>query len=57
MHASYRAYKTIDCVWRADVGDVIEHPIQDSDLSDAGDDGGDHLDFEEEFGGNFHVVA
>ena len=57
MYAGYRACETVDCVWRADVGDVAEHPIQDTDLSDAGDEGGDHLDFEEEFGWDFHVMA
>ena len=57
MNTSDRAGKTIDCVGRADIGDVSEHPIQDADLSDAGEEGGDQLDFEEEFGGDFHVVA
>ena len=57
MYAGQGAGKTVDGFGRADVGDVAEHPIQDSDLGDAGDEGGDHLDFEEEFGGDFHVVA
>jgi len=41
----------------ADAGDVGEHPVQDADLRDGGDNGGDHLYGEEGAGWDFHVVA
>ena len=47
MHAGYGACETVDCFGSADVGDVGEHPVEDADLDDAGDQGGDYLDFEE----------
>lgn len=51
------AGEAVDGVRGADVRDVGEHPVQDGDLDEAGDEGGGELDFEEEFGGDFHVVA
>ena len=57
MNARDGAGETVDSFRRADAGDVDEHPVQDGDLSDAGDEGCDHLDGEEDFGGDFHVVA
>ena len=51
------AGEAVDCFGSADVGDVGEHPVQDADLNDAGDEGGGDLDFEEELGRDFHVVA
>lgn len=40
----------------ADVLDVGEHPVQDTDLGDGGDERGDNLDEEHDAGGDFHVV-
>ena len=47
MHPCYGACEAVDCFGSADVGDVGEHPVEDADLDDAGDQGGDYLDFEE----------
>lgn len=57
VHACDGAGEAVDRFWRADVGDVREHPVQDADLDDAGDEGRGDLDFEEEFGRDLHVVA
>ena len=57
VHAGDGAGEAVDCVGGAEVGDVGEHPVQDADLDHAGDEGGGYLDFEEEFGGDLHVVA
>lgn len=57
VHAGDGAGEAVDRVGGADVGDVGEHPVQDADLDDAGDEGGGDLDFEEEFGRDLHVVA
>lgn len=51
------AGEAVDSFRRADPRDVGEHPVQNGDLGDAGDEGGDHLDGEEDFRGDFHVVA
>ena len=57
VHAGDGACEAVDGFRGADVGDVGEHPIQDADLDEAGDEGGGDLDFEEEFRRNLHVVA
>ena len=57
MDTSYRTGKAVDRFWGADVGDVAEHPVQDAYLGNAGDQCGDHLNFEKELWGNFHVVT
>ena len=57
VHAGDGADEAVDCLGGAEVGDVGEHPVEDADLDDAGDEGGGDLDFEEEFGRDFHVVA
>ena len=57
VDAGYGACEAVDCLRGADVGDVGEHPVQDADLDDAGDEGGGYLHFEEEFRGDLHVVA
>ena len=46
VDAGYGACEAVDCFRSADVGDVGEHPVQDADLHDAGDEGGGYLDFE-----------
>ena len=40
MDAGDGAGEAVDGVGGADVGDVDEHPVQDGDLDDAGDEGG-----------------
>ena len=57
VHAGYGTCEAVDCFGSAYFGDVCEHPIQDADLDDAGDEGGSYLDFEEQFGRDLHVVA
>ena len=57
MDSRDRTSKAIDSLRRANARDVFEHPIQDTDLSDAGDESGDELDFEEKSGWDFHVMA
>lgn len=51
------AGEAVDGFGRADARDIDEHPVEDGDLGDAGDEGGGHLDGEEELGRDFHVVA
>ena len=57
VHACERTGEAVNCFRCADAGDIFKHPVQDADLGDAGDNRGDHLDFEEETGWDFHVVA
>lgn len=57
VHAGDGAGEAVDGGRGADVGDVGEHPVQDADLDEARDEGGGYLHFEEELGGDLHVVA
>ena len=43
VNASKRAGEAVNGLWRADIGNIGEHPVQDTDLSDGGDDRGRHL--------------
>ena len=51
------AGEAVDCFRGADIGDIGEHPVENPNLDDTGDEGGGHLDFEEELGRYLHVVA
>lgn len=57
VHACERAGEAVDGLGRAQAGDVGEEPVEDADLGEGGDEGGDHLHCEEETGRDFHVVA
>ena len=57
VHAGYGAGEAVDRFRGADAGDVGEHPVEDADLDEAGDERGGNLNFEEEFGRDLHVVA
>ena len=57
MHPCDRTVKAVDCLWCADAGNISEHPVQNSNLSDAGDEGRDHLDGKEKFRRYLHVMS
>lgn len=56
VDAGYRAGEAVDGLGRADAGDVCEHPVEDGNLGERGDDRRHHLDFEEDARWDFHVV-
>lgn len=51
------AVEAVDGGGGAEAGDVGEHPVEDSDLRQARDEGGEHLHGEEEAGRDLHVVS
>lgn len=57
VDAGERAGEAVAGVGGAEGGEVAEHPVEDADLRQAGDQGGQHLDLEEEARGQLHVVA
>lgn len=56
MHAGDGAGEAVDGLGRADAFDVCKHPVEDADLGDGGDEGGDDLDEEHDAGRDLHVV-
>ena len=57
VHAGDGAGKAVDGLRGADARHVLEHPVEDGNLGEGADDGGDHLDAEEDPGWDFHVVT
>jgi hypothetical protein len=57
VYAGERAHETIDGFWCADVGNIVEHPIQNKYLRNRGNDCGDHLNREEDPRWDLHVMA
>lgn len=49
--------EAIESLWGADAGNVREHPVENADLRQRGDECGHHLYREKEAWGNLHVVA
>jgi hypothetical protein len=52
-----RTDKPVNCLWRADIRDIGEHPIEDEDLGDGRNDGGYHLDGKKYSRWDLHVMA
>lgn len=57
MDASERTCEAVGGFLGADFGHVGEHPIQDANLGYGGNNGGDHLNYEEDSWRDFHIVA
>ena len=57
MYSRDRTGEAVDGLGSADALNMGKHPVQDSDLRDTGDKCGRHLDFEEDFRRNLHVMA
>lgn len=57
MYTSYWASESVDCLRGANVGNMVEHPIENAYLSDAGNKCGNHLDLEKKLGWDLHVVT
>lgn len=55
MYACDGAGEAVDCFRRADAFDIVECPIEDNDLREGSDDGGEELNFEENAGWDRHV--
>lgn len=49
--------EAVESLWGADAGNVREHPVENADLRQRGDECGHHLYREKEAWGNLHVVA
>lgn len=57
VHAGNGAGEAVDGLGGADAADVCKHPVEDADLGDGGDEGGDDLDEEHDARRDLHVVA
>lgn len=57
MDAGNGTGKTVDGFGSTDALDVGEHPVENADLGDGGDERGDDLDEEHDARWNLHVVA
>ena len=57
MHPSYRTSETVDGLWSAEARNVEEHPVENTNLCQARDNGSHHLDIKEKLWRDLHVMT